>query len=1032
MKRTISLVLCLTLILGLLTGVAAGENGNDGGSSAPLVASDNLTNNPMLNRGMGFWLSLNGSKVVQSDDVEVWLSNDRIGKLFYQAGDDYPWGIDYTTGYPGETGYLRVKPSGAEEPYSIQVSNLADPMIGLYTDIACTPAYYVPFQEADAISFKKGQTTTLYVRADKTMGQSVSSNNVPDNTTVSVGDVQEKDNWKIWPVTFSSTRDVCNVELLLEWVANGSTQTTRWELCFDSREYVDMAATPKGVNYGDTKELAIEYDNKTYYLRMGELNGPEIRDASGLAGYPVEEAYVFFAPYFYWKESLTEKEVAVNDPSVASALMAQLDNDLSIHLYAGAGNQTQGPEILSVGLNQDQAKLYPCIAGYVFNQNAHGKYILTLEKADGTVVCCSSLEREVRRETSVSCTTVQQANEVLSAFSDSTGLVTLVLDLEGTLEGTIIVPESLRSVAIRGNGNAILKGSIQVPAGPDVFVNGVTLKGNKDNLGKKMLDEDTPNAAIYGTSSALLSNCTIEDYYYGVYVDENNTWFKFGAENCIFRNNEIGIYMDYDTDFGGLNPIQNTTFQENDTAIWIEDLNIQLVEDNGYHSMNALEVIRCKFLNNNLDIQNNDENKEVLWIPMSFFLHSNSPHGVHSPADKNANCWQPKTDSNFATGKKHEIPAVIASPVAVSHDFTVNEAGELYFYPKHIYVSDDIREAYPIDALEDGMAVTAVDANNAAIATVELNSTAPAVEPTAARAGTYSLRRLAAPVLLNDGAAPESMFDSVMNKTETASQITLEIGAIPEGYAGTVSVPCDFAAAEVYHDGKLIESTLSDGFVSFDAVTSSEREEYVIKKVTVSDDTPVIVPDVPAKKEETEDKPDAAEVFDDVSEDDWFCEAVSYVTDSGLMKGVGEGEFAPEARFSRAMMWTMLARLDGADTEGGENWYDKGLAWAKANGVSDGSAPNGSITREQLVTMLWRAAGEPEADETVLRDAADGDKISDYAREAMAWAVEQGVISGRGNGVLAPQGTATRAEVAQFFYNYLAKAAISGGKSDAL
>ena len=132
------------------------------------------------------------------------------------------------------------------------------------------------------------------------------------------------------------------------------------------------------------------------------------------------------------------------------------------------------------------------------------------------------------------------------------------------------------------------------------------------------------------------------------------------------------------------------------------------------------------------------------------------------------------------------------------------------------------------------------------------------------------------------------------------------------------------------------------------------------------------------------------------------------------------------------MMWTMLARLDGADTEGGENWYDKGLAWAKANGVSDGSAPNGSITREQLVTMLWRFEGEPKADLKVLDGYADADKLSDYARQAMAWAVSKGVIRGQGDDILAPVGQATRAEVAQIFYNYLAKLTAAGGKRDAL
>ena len=103
-------------------------------------------------------------------------------------------------------------------------------------------------------------------------------------------------------------------------------------------------------------------------------------------------------------------------------------------------------------------------------------------------------------------------------------------------------------------------------------------------------------------------------------------------------------------------------------------------------------------------------------------------------------------------------------------------------------------------------------------------------------------------------------------------------------------------------------------------------------------------------------------------------------------------------------------------TEGGTNWYDKGMSWAKANGVSDGSNPGGSITREQLVTMLWRYAGEPKAT-AKLSAYPDAAKVSDYAADALSWAVETGLIRGL-DGNLAPQGTATRAQVATVLMRY--------------
>ena len=95
--------------------------------------------------------------------------------------------------------------------------------------------------------------------------------------------------------------------------------------------------------------------------------------------------------------------------------------------------------------------------------------------------------------------------------------------------------------------------------------------------------------------------------------------------------------------------------------------------------------------------------------------------------------------------------------------------------------------------------------------------------------------------------------------------------------------------------------------------------------------------------------------FSDVAKSDWFADAVAYVTDKGLMNGTGSDTFSPNASTTRGMLMTVLARYAGADTTGGATWYEKGMNWAKAKGVSDGTNPNADITREQLVTMLYRS-----------------------------------------------------------------------------
>lgn len=120
---------------------------------------------------------------------------------------------------------------------------------------------------------------------------------------------------------------------------------------------------------------------------------------------------------------------------------------------------------------------------------------------------------------------------------------------------------------------------------------------------------------------------------------------------------------------------------------------------------------------------------------------------------------------------------------------------------------------------------------------------------------------------------------------------------------------------------------------------------------------------------------------------------------------------------TRAMVVTVLARLAGVDTDTGDTWYDAGAQWAKEQGISDGKNLKATVTREQLATMLYRYTGSPATTGTV-DDFADAAQISDWAQQALCWAVDEGVMGGKGNNRLDPAGTATRAEVAQMLMNY--------------
>ena len=158
--------------------------------------------------------------------------------------------------------------------------------------------------------------------------------------------------------------------------------------------------------------------------------------------------------------------------------------------------------------------------------------------------------------------------------------------------------------------------------------------------------------------------------------------------------------------------------------------------------------------------------------------------------------------------------------------------------------------------------------------------------------------------------------------------------------------------------------------------------------------------------------------FTDVTEGDWFYDAVSYVYANGLMDGTSGTTFEPNANMTRAMVWAILARVDG-ETVTGEGWIETARTWAMANGVSDGTDAAGLVTREQLATMLWRYAGEPAAAGNGISAFTDAADASDWAIDGLNWALGQGIVTGMGDGILVPQGTATRAQAAAMLMRFV-------------
>ena len=143
----------------------------------------------------------------------------------------------------------------------------------------------------------------------------------------------------------------------------------------------------------------------------------------------------------------------------------------------------------------------------------------------------------------------------------------------------------------------------------------------------------------------------------------------------------------------------------------------------------------------------------------------------------------------------------------------------------------------------------------------------------------------------------------------------------------------------------------------------------------------------------------------------WAEDEIDFVSARGLVNGMSATIYAPNNSTTRAQLWTILARQNDANLNGGNTWYEKAQNWAKEKGVSDGANPNAAINRAQMVTMLWRAVGQPTAGGTA--NFTDVPTDSYYA-QAVAWAVENGITTGVGNGHFDPTGTCTRAQIAAF------------------
>ena len=310
--------------------------------------------------------------------------------------------------------------------------------------------------------------------------------------------------------------------------------------------------------------------------------------------------------------------------------------------------------------------------------------------------------------------------------------------------------------------------------------------------------------------------------------------------------------------------------------------------------------------------------------------------------------------------------------------------------------------------------------NDESVATVDKNGVVTAVAP-----GTATITATAEGVSATCTVTVERPYVPPANPNYRVDILTSENGTVtadPVAAKAGETVTLTPAPEEGYEVG---EVTVTDRFGDTVEVTENADGTYTFTmpngqvkvEVTFVEATPEPLP------------------FTDVAETDWFHDAVRYVYDNGLMDGVGDGQFAPNATTTRAQLVTILYRLAGepavsgdaafTDVESGQ-WYTDAVAWAAEKGVVNGISetefsPAGDLTREQLATILYRYAESMGYDVSASADLSgfpDADQIQSYATQALSWAVAEGLLQGFEDDTLQPQSTATRAQIATILMRF--------------
>ena len=522
----------------------------------------------------------------------------------------------------------------------------------------------------------------------------------------------------------------------------------------------------------------------------------------------------------------------------------------------------------------------------------------------------------------------------------------------------------------------------------DFSVSSIDFVGNgKDNenwqVPEKSPNAGAPNKAFYGDSQANADRCTFTGYYVAI---ECGKGLRMIGQNNVFKNNHIAWKLTARNNNGGNPSAHDCVFEDNEYALYVEKF---------YFAPSWYAPTACTFTNNVHDVRNSDR---WWFIPGNYFTHSDSLGPVNEAVGNGNTFCYPMAQNG----------TVNYTQLDEDGDTVSNALTKTYQTPKSELTGKTFKVA---DAEKDNI-----------LATFSFDDTA------AEQAEEKPVRRVLRARMLRSAVEPS--FDATVS-VDRSDASKIEFTMQDPCKQVNVSLPCEFkdGTVKLKATGAEIPDAEFDGqTVSFQ---TNEAGTYVIESKTPVQPKPDdavtgIISSIVASGAL---QPGAsASQFADLTSGSWYYDGVRCALENGLMTGTSARTFAPDRPVTRAMLVTILWRLAGEpygrvspfeDVLPG-SWYAQAVSWAYDKGIVTGVTatsfqPDAPVTREQLCAILCRYAaltGKNTAASAPLDAYTDRAQVSAYAEASVRWALQAGLLTGVGDGRLAPRSGATRAQLA--------------------